>query len=428
MDIISTRSNEAVSVDVAIKTGLAPDGGLYIPKSLPKFNNLKELRSMSLQEFASTFLSPFLNSFLTDDEIYKLCTDSFNFPLNFKKLNHRENCYLMELFHGPTAAFKDFGAQFLANFLNLEKVKRNEKKLILVATSGDTGGAVASAFHKKSDFNVAIFFPKDKVSLRQKYQLTCWDNNIKSFEVDGSFDDCQSIVKSLMVNYREDFNFGSANSINLGRLLPQAVYHAYTAIHLFHSSSNLIDFIIPTGNLGNALACVWAREMGMPINSITLATNNNATLSDFFQTGTYTSRKSIPTLANAMDVGDPSNFERLQSLYPDILSEELKLSACRVSDDQIKEVINDVYQTEKEIICPHTATGIYAFDKSHSTNISVVAATAHPCKFNEIVSPLIGKPIDLNDAMMQLESRPTCFETVLFDVPVIAEKLANWYR
>jgi threonine synthase len=428
MQILSTRDKKIVSIANAIKTGIAPDGGLYIPDHFPHFNNYSELAQSSLQEFAVELLTPFFDSVLTVDQIHRLCDQSFNFPLAFKPLPSRKNCYLMELFHGPTAAFKDFGAQFLANFLDIDDVKKDEKKLILVATSGDTGGAVASAFHGKSDFKVAIFYPKGKVSTRQKYQLTCWDGNVRAFELDGTFDDCQSIVKQLLLDYRHDFNLGSANSINLGRLLPQMIYHAYTAIHLNQLTSEFIDFIIPTGNLGNALACVWAREMGMPIRTITLATNANKTLVDFFKTGIYEPRDSISTLANAMDVGNPSNFERLQTMYPDMPNNDLSLFSVSVSDDLIKQEIISTYEADHEIVCPHTATALYAYGLIASGAKSVVAATAHPCKFDEVVSPLIGCSVELNQAMKELESRPTNFNSISCDVSLIAKELSNWYR
>jgi threonine synthase len=428
MQILSTRDKKIVTIINAIKTGIAPDGGLYVPDRFPHFDNYSELAQGSLQEFSIELLTPFFDTALSTKQIHKLCHQSFSFPLNFKRLPSRKNCYLMELFHGPTAAFKDFGAQFLANFLDIDDVKLDDKKLILVATSGDTGGAVASAFHGKNDFKVAIFYPKGKVSARQKYQLTCWDGNVRAFEVDGNFDDCQSIVKQLLIDYRHEFNLGSANSINLGRLLPQMIYHAYTAIHLNQLTSEFIDFIIPTGNLGNALACVWAREMGMPINSVTFATNANKTLVDFFNTGIYEPRDSISTLANAMDVGNPSNFERLQTIYPSMPSKDLSLFSISVSDELIKKEIKSTYVSDHEIICPHTAAALYAYDLVGSDSTSVVAATAHPCKFDEVISPLIGCSVELNQAMKDLESRPTNFNSISCDISLVAKELTNWYR
>lgn len=418
MKVFSTREkNNFYTMSEAINLGIAPDGGLFLPKSFPKFkeDSFKNLYDLSLDEFAFNVLYPFFSDEIQPNDFATICAKTFDFPLHFKNLS--EKLYLLELFHGPTAAFKDFGAKFLANFLEFSRGSDQSLKTIIVATSGDTGGAVASAFFEKKGFNIVILFPKGLVSERQKSQLTCWGGNILSLEVEGTFDDCQKMAKTLMTEHASTFDFGSANSINIARLLPQSIYHAYTALHLYRITGEVHNFIVPTGNLGNALACYWAREMGFPISGIVFATNNNKTLSEYFESHSYNPRPSVATIANAMDVGDPSNFERLVSMNPKAFENKNLFSVNAASDQEIYDQISSVFKEFGEMICPHTATAFIARQKLKLEDQHVVlVGTAHPCKFDEIVMRATDIPVPICDAMREIENLPSYYEPIENDL------------
>lgn len=408
MKALSTRGKSPeVEMSECILNGLAPDGGLYIPtlwaESLKDYD---ECRLDSFHEYAYQAIGPYFVGDELESEVSGFIERAFNFPI---ELNYvEENKCILELFHGPTAAFKDFGARFLAEVLSKIGQKKGELT-ILVATSGDTGGAVASAFYNKPGINVAILYPKGKVSPLQEKQLTCWGNNIKSFRVDGSFDDCQALVKEAFNDsaIREKFNLTSANSINLGRLLPQMAYQGFSSQLFYDQTGKRANIVIPSGNLGNAFGAFWAKKMGAPIENIIMATNANTTIPDFFKSGEYKPLSSVQTLANAMDVGAPSNMERLLALHPSI--EELKTIAktISVSDEEIKSEIKDVFNQYKIKICPHTAVGTLASKKLLENEPSIICATAHPSKFKEVVEPEIGTEVELPvelSALLEKES------------------------
>jgi threonine synthase len=249
---------------------------------------------------------------------------------------------VLELFHGPTAAFKDFGARFLASCLTRIRHGSARPLRILVATSGDTGGAVAAAFHRKPGIEVVVLFPKGLVSPTQERQLTCWGDNITSLAVQGTFDDCQRLVKEAFRDeaMSAEAELSSANSINLGRLLPQAAYYAQSSLAIWRRTGRRASYIIPSGNLGNSVACIWAKKLGWPIDRIVLAHNANRTVPDFLETGELRPRPSVATLASAMDVGNPSNLERMLALYPDAQALGSALSAVSISDAAISVSMN----------------------------------------------------------------------------------------
>jgi threonine synthase len=284
---------------------------------------------------------------------------------------------------------------------------------ILVATSGDTGGAVAAAFNERPGMRVVVLFPEGRVSERQAQQLTCWGDNVLSLRVRGAFDDCQALVKSALADtgLGRRFRFSSANSINIGRLLPQSTYYAHASLQHYAQTGRKPGFIVPTGNLGNALACIMAREMGLPIGPIILATNANRTISDYFETLRWLPRPSVQTLASAMDVGDPSNMERLRSLVGDaeILREQLGVLA--VTDDLIGTAIRRDYEEFGFATCPHTATATHTWrelDRELKTGHDwILVATAHPAKFETIVEPLIGAMVPLPDGLAEILARPS---------------------
>lgn len=410
MRYLSTRGQSpAVDLSAAIRQGLAPDGGLYVPQAWPAFSVEALAPEASLEQIAAALLRHFAG----DDPLAAAATavagDAFGFPAQVRALS--SDLGILELFHGPTAAFKDFGASFLAASLSRIQGVTGPRMLILVATSGDTGGAVAAAFHGKPGIDVAVLYPKGLVSPLQERQLTCWGGNVRAFSVRGTFDDCQRIVKAAFDHgaLADRFHLCSANSINIGRLVPQMTYFAQSSLQAWRQRGEKLSFVVPSGNLGHATACVWARRLGFPIGEIVLAHNANKTVLDYYETGEWRPRASVHTLASAMDVGDPSNAERLHHMYPSVESLRQALAVGAVDDDAIRARIRRGFEEYGEIWCPHTATAaeIYARRKLHGASPGpwAIVATAHPAKFAEIVEPLIGRPIAMPAALESVMER-----------------------
>ncbi|WP_446831814.1 threonine synthase [Candidatus Foliamicus sp.] len=413
----STRGAGPAGLETVLQSGTAPDGGLYVPERLPRFSRAALSKSASPAELAQHMLAPFFEGSSLAAALPEICRSAFAYPLPLRELSPAPNgarLRLLELFHGPTAAFKDYGARFLAACL--ERILANESAAsppltILVATSGDTGAAVASAFSGRERIQVVVLFPKGRISPRQEHHLGCWGGNVQSVAVQGGFDDCQRLVKQAFASpeLRGQVRLGSANSINLGRLLPQGVYHAWAALNAPEGA----HFVVPTGNLGNAFACLLAREMGAGIGRILMATNANCTIGDYLARGLYEGRASIGTLANAMDVGDPSNMERLQHYFDgDVERIREAVTASSVSDARIQERIRREYAESGIALCPHTAAGVDACHERLSRPGApagdwVLAATAHPAKFDTVVEPLIGASIAPPPQLAELLSRPS---------------------
>lgn len=413
MKFVSTRGKaKPVSASGAIMQGLAEDGGLYVPESFPVLRNMPVEEISSYGEFAYEMLAPFFAGDALGGDLADICMDAFDFPLVNVPLGPRR--WVMELTHGPTCAFKDFGARFLACSMEKMLEKQSRRLTILVATSGDTGGAVAAAFHGRKGITVKVLFPKGRVSERQKKQLTCWGGNIQSYEVDGNFDDCQKMVKDAFMDPSlKEWGLSSANSINLGRLLPQSVYYAYTSYLFQAATGERPIFIVPSGNVGNCTGAYWAFQMGAPIRQIALALNANRTVLDYLESGgKYTPRPSIPTLANAMDVGAPSNMERLINLYPDFDQFRKMVSAQSVSDDEIRDTIRKTWEEDRYILCPHTATAEKVRRDRFADQPTVVVSTAHPAKFNHIVEPLIGSPVPVPEQLQKLLDKPSSYQEI----------------
>ncbi|NNM59172.1 MAG: threonine synthase [Legionellales bacterium] len=409
MKFISTRnSTPSFSLDMALLAGLAPDGGLFVPETLPQINRADFNPAMPFAAFASQLLHPFFASSQLENALPAICERAFNFTIPLTQVD--ASTWELELFHGPTLSFKDVGARFLAECLSLLS---NQKPItLLVATSGDTGSAVAAAFYQKPGVTAVILYPEGQISKRQAHQINCWGENILSLAVKGSFDDCQHLVKSAFADPNwKDMGLCTANSVNIGRLLPQMSYYAYTSLQFYLAHQQPAGFIIPTGNLGNATAAYWAKAMGFPIREIVLATNANQVISDYLVTGDFKPRASINTLANAMDVGKPSNFERLQYLFPSWPHFKQEANTFSVSDEAIKETIKENYKIHQRFICPHTATA-YNTRKQLSSEPWINVATAHPCKFDDIIKPLLNQVPPIPLAMEKLLARP-CHERVV---------------
>ena len=417
MQFESTRGQSPqLSVSDAILHGPAPDGGLYVPRELPNIDEKVFDPHLSYQEAAELILRPFFEGDRLESRLPELCRSAFSFDVPLHELE--ENRLVLELFHGPTAAFKDFGARFLAAALSELQKDSSEELTVLVATTGNTGGAVAAAFHEIEGINVKILFPKGQVSGRQFKQLTCWSGNISSYEVDGEFEECQQLVKSALfsVDLKSRYRLTSGNSVNIGRLLPQIVYYVYGAVRFQHATGRRPIVIIPSGNVGNSVGAYYAVAMGAPIDRIVLAVNANRAVPDFLAMGRYEPRPSIPTLAKAMDVGDPSNIERLQNLFPEVDELRRHVFAYSVSDAEIKNTIRYVQSAFNYTLCPHTATAEYVREDFYPDEPSFVVATAHPAKFQHIVEPLISRSIEIPAALRPLiesQSRYTPIEPAL---------------
>jgi len=407
----STRARSpAVAISQAIAAGLAPDGGLYVPEVLPQLDPATFNPQGSLADTAATLLAPFFAGDPLADELAAICAEAFTFDAPLRPLPQHPRSLMLELFHGPTSAFKDFGARFLAACL--QRLPRADARAltILVATSGDTGAAVGAAFHQRPGVRVVILYPDGKVSPRQAHQLGSFGDNVTALRVDGRFDDCQRMVKAALNDsaLQAQMPLSSANSISLGRLLPQMSYYAHTALRWWHEHGSALNFIVPTGNLGNALACLWVREMGLPVGEVRLACNANATLADYFAGADYAPREAVATLANAMDVGAPSNFERLRWTFPDEAALRRQLRATCVDDATIRATIGAHARQHGEVFCPHTATAMHVLEGVRAAGDEAawaVVATAHPAKFETVVEPLLGHGVDVPPALAAMLQR-----------------------
>ncbi len=426
MNFLSTRGGTgAVGIDTALVAGLAPDGGLFVPERLPAATALP-LRA-SLAATASDVLAPYFEGSRLRDRLGELCAHAYGFPAPLQPLADPGD-WLLELFHGPTAAFKDFGARFLAVALEALRPDDAPPTTILVATSGDTGAAVAAAFHRRPGFRVVILYPDGRVSPRQAHGLGCWGDNVRAFRVAGSFDDCQRLAKQALndEDLRRRAPLGSANSISLGRLMPQVAYYAHAAAAFAAVQGQPLNFIVPTGNLGNAAAAWVARSTGSPIGEIRLATNANDVLPRYFDGEPYAPQAGRTTLANAMDVGAPSNFERLRHWHHDDDTLRAAMTATAVDDATIRATIGHAPARHGVVPCPHTATGLHLLEQlraSGDTRPWAVVATAHPAKFETIVEPLVGHALELPPALAAMMARPASAEPLADDYLALRARL-----
>jgi threonine synthase len=450
MRYYSTRNKaEGVHFAVAALTGLAPDGGLFVPETIPLYPKAvgSSLGTMSFQEIAFETIKLYVHPEIPDSVLADLVQSAYPFSAPLVPVGDR---LVLELFHGPTAAFKDFGARFMARAFAY--LRRGEEKPlhILVATSGDTGGAVAEGFYGVAGISVTVLYPKGRVSPLQERQIAGLGGNVSALAVEGSFDDCQRLVKAAFGNeaLKKRLVLSSANSINVSRLIPQAVYYAVGAGKAFVGKSDspgeispwdshfarqaifsprkgqAITFCVPSGNFGNLTAGLYAMKMGAPIKGFIAATNSNKTVPDYLVNGEYNPQISQATLSNAMDVGAPSNFERMTSHWSLAEMRQLILGAS-VSDEATCNTITQVHKTWAYFLDPHTAVGWQAVDQlrsQHTLDPVAVLATAHPAKFAETVEPLSGAvpvPPSLTKAM---ERTPTA-RIIPADISALLEVL-----
>ncbi len=419
MKFVSTRGGESVDLDAALVQGIASDGGLFLPDVLPKLSVEALSEESSERGLAKAFLAPFFESSSIASQLDEIIAETFSFEIPKIKLPvENGRCDLLELFHGPTAAFKDIGAGFLAACISRIEGDEAQPLTILVATSGDTGGAVAAAFNERPGMRVVVLYPDGMVSDRQAHQLTCWSDNVLSLAVNGTFDDCQAIVKTALADasLSAKHRFSSANSINIGRLLPQAIYYANASIAHWQETGNKPGFIIPTGNLGNAFACFLAGEVGLPIGDIVLVTNANRIINDYLGGAEWAPRTSVQTLASAMDVGNPSNMERLRFVGGEAMELAKKVESLSVTDEEITQQIAQNYQDWGVATCPHTATATFAWrklsDAARMEQDWILVATAHAAKFEQIVEPIIGSTVELPTELAEILEKPSRVEKI----------------
>ena len=439
MRYYSTRSkNDAVNFAAAALSGLAPDGGLFVPEEIPGFSPalLSSLGTMDYRDIAFETIRPYVQDEIPDSVLADIVQSAYPFTAPLISIGDR---LMLELFHGPTAAFKDFGARFMARAFSYLRRGEDKPLHILVATSGDTGGAVADGFYEVPGISVTVLYPKGRITPLQEQQIAGLGKNINALAVEGSFDDCQRLVKAVLADtdLKKKLTLSSANSINISRLIPQAVYYTAAAGRAFagktdpdgaatprtkisipHSSflipNSPITLCVPSGNFGNLTAGLYAMKMGAPIGQFIAATNINKTIPDYLASGEYQSRVSQATISNAMDVGAPSNFERMAAHFT---WEEMKriILGVYVSDMETRETITQVYNDSGYFLDPHSAVGWRGVDKLRAEHKIAdgpvgVLSTAHPAKFSEIVEPLTGPipvPVTLATAMKRTVNSTT---------------------
>lgn len=397
---ISTRDkNNRKAFSQAIFEGLAGDGGLFVPEEWKDLSTLyQSLTGASFNEMASAVTAEILSDELSREDAESIVNRAFSFEPHFNRLDN--NISVMELFHGPSCAFKDFGASFLASSMEFFLQDRSKPAVILTATSGDTGSAVAQAFHQKENIHVVILYPSGRVSPLQEKQLTTLGDNITALEVKGNFDDCQRMVKDAFMeaSLKKTLGLTSANSINLGRLIPQSFYYIYGFLKEKRASDTPFSFCVPSGNFGNLTAGIYAWKWGLPVGPFIASTNQNDVVPQYLFTGEYQPRPSVATYSNAMDVGDPSNFERLlHTFHHDWKEMKYHISGYSVTDSETLRLMNEFYQRHNHFIDPHTAVGIqgakrFLHDNSTTSKGDVmVLSTASPAKFTEVVEKATGK-------------------------------------
>ena len=408
MQYLSTRTpDHRVSLSTALQDGLAPDGGLYVPERFPDLGPEAFEGRETVEAVAERLLRPFTEGDALADALPAICEATYGVPVPLRDVGRRTS--VLELFHGPTAAFKDVGARFLADSLARLNDDADRPLTILVATSGDTGAAVAAAFWHKPNVEVVVLYPKGKVSARQEKQLTGWSDNVRTVAVRGVFDDCQALVKAAFRDetWQDRLRLSSANSINVGRLLPQMTYYAHASLRHWRARGVRPNVIVPSGNLGNGLACLYARACDLPIGEVVFATNENRPVTHYLETGDYEAFETQETLATAMDVGDPSNMERLRHHWP--TSEALRdaITAERVTDEQIQRRIRGGPDAWDTVWDPHTATAVEVRERLDPDDAHdwMLVGTAHPAKFPEVVEPLVGREVDVPDPLAEVMAR-----------------------
>jgi threonine synthase len=398
------------SLEEAVFRSLPSDNGLYMPESIPKVSQefLDSIENKSFKEIAVEVTNTLLGDDISLEDIEKIIESAYNFDAPVLKITPDD--YVLELFHGPSMAFKDFGARFMAALMSHFLVKSKKEIQILVATSGDTGGAVAQGFFKVPGISVTILYPSGKVSEIQEKQLTTLGHNVTALEVDGTFDDCQKLVKEAFLDEEltAKFNLASANSINIARLIPQSFYFFAAYAQLKKLGKPLV-FSIPSGNFGNLSAGLLAYKMGLPVERFIASTNLNNSVPRYLEEGIFKPHSSIETISNAMDVGNPSNFVRMIRFFGDDINlVRKKISGYFFNDEETQKSMREFFENNNYVLCPHTAIayrGLQEYRQSSDENFTgVFLSTAHPAKFIDLVEETLGKPVEIPERLRLLLS------------------------
>lgn len=430
MYFYSTKDKSSrYSLEQAVLMSLPPDNGLFMPESIPALSKefLADLKNQTPFSIGYEVSKALLGDDIPHDVLKKICSEAFNFPVPVVSLNN--NTYVAELFHGPTLAFKDFGARFMARVMAYLNRNNSTPLTILVATSGDTGGAVADGFYGVEGIEVYILYPSGGVSDLQEKQLTTYGKNIHAIEVKGTFDDCQRLVKTafLDADLAKHYRLSSANSINIARLIPQTVYY-FDAFRQVNSNEPVV-FVVPSGNFGNLTAGLIARRMGLPIHHFVAATNINDVVPEYLEKGDYFPRPSSATISNAMDVGNPSNFGRMMDLFSNSWADiKHSISGYGFTDEDTKEVMVDVYKKSSYILDPHGAVGIAGwrdYSSEHPGETGIILETAHPAKFLDVVEQTLGRKIEIPEALEKLRSRQKVAGMIAADYEVLKQYLID---
>lgn len=410
MYFYSTKNKtEKVNFQTALFKGLPDDNGLYMPlrfnKLSPSF--IENIENYSLQEIAYQVSKTILTDSISNSTLKNIVDTSINFPAPIHTLN--ENTHVLELFHGPSLAFKDFGARFMAQCMSHYLLKEKKEITILVATSGDTGGAVAAGFYKTLRVKVVILYPKGKVSDIQEKQLTTLGENITALEIDGTFDDCQALVKQAFLDseLRTRINLSSANSINIARLIPQSFYYFEAYKQLKLKGKTDIVFVVPSGNFGNITAGLFAQKLGLPVNKFIAAVNANDVFTKYIQSGNFTPKPSVRTISNAMDVGNPSNFARIDFLNDSSWNKVKKnIASYTFTDAETELAMREVMQKYNYVLEPHAAIGYLAWQKYVSETktpaTGIILGTAHAAKFYDDVVRIINSKINVPESLQNI--------------------------
>lgn len=430
MPYVSTRGLDRPAVELAeaLRRGLAPDGGLYVPTAIPAMTpgTFEALRGRTLPEVAAALIAPLVAETFPEDRLLALMASALDFPVPLVDLG--DGVHVLELFHGPTLAFKDVGARTMARWLAAVSPADATRPLtVLVATSGDTGGAVAQAFHGVPGTRVVVLYPHGRVSRVQEVQFTTLGGNVSAVAVEGTFDDCQRLVKAAFADHvlAAAHRLTSANSINIGRLLPQMAYYTWAVLQL-PPGAPPPTIVVPSGNLGNLTAGVMARRRGTPIARFVSATTINDPFPRYLAGGAFTPQDAVATLASAMDVGHPSNLERLQWLFGgDVAAMRAEIGGEVVTDGEVRDQIAATAAVAGYIADPHTAVGLVAAGRlPHTARPVVVLSTAHPAKFPEVVEPVLGRAMPVPPALAARLALPVEAVRIAPDLDQLAAALA----
>jgi threonine synthase len=413
--------------------GQAPDKGLYFPEFIPQVDKelIENIEQYSNEEIAFRVIRPYVGDVIPDEELIRIVNETINFSIPLVKVT--DDIYSLELFHGPTLAFKDVGARFMSRCLGYFVKERKEKVIVLVATSGDTGGAVANGFYGVEGVEVVILYPSGKVSSVQEKQLTTLGKNIHALEVNGNFDDCQQLVKRAFADeaLTSQLFLTSANSINVARWLPQQFYY-FLAWKQWPFKNQPPVICVPSGNFGNICAGMLANQSGLPVKKFIAACNANDIIPNYLNNGELQLKPAVATISNAMDVANPSNFIRIMELFHQQLDEtKAMLESCSVDDATTRKFIKDVYQQYHYLLDPHTAVAYKAMDdylQQHPSEKGIIVSTAHPVKFPEVVEEEIGKKIELPEQVKDIIHKESVTTKMEVDYPALVDFLMKMQR